>query len=90
MFVNRLEEAASDGRTFTLANHARDLTVDIITQLTIERDLQVQSTPEGRKGPFWHSNGVSRTFRTSFKAGQGLGLLDRINFIRLLKTTFHE
>jgi cytochrome P450 len=48
LFVNRLEEAASDGRTFTLANYAKGLTADVITQLTIERDLQAQSTPEGK------------------------------------------
>jgi hypothetical protein len=48
MFINRLEEAASDGRTFALANRAKGLTAGIITQFTIEWDLQAQSTPEGK------------------------------------------
>ena len=54
MFVKRLEEAASEGGTFILTHYAKDLTADIITQLTIKRDLHAQSTPEGQgeKGLF--------------------------------------
>ena len=49
MFINRLgKKAANVGRTFTRANYANDLTTDIITQLTIEWDLQAQSTHEGK------------------------------------------
>ena len=54
MFVNRLEEAVSDGRAFSLVNCVKGLTADIITQFTIEWELQAQSTPEdkGEKGLF--------------------------------------
>jgi hypothetical protein len=92
MFVKRLEDAASDGRIFTLANYAKDLTADIITQLTIERDLHAQSTPEGKgeKGLFGILTASHELSELSFKTGQGLRLLDRINLIRPLKATFYE
>jgi hypothetical protein len=69
IFVNRLEEATSDSRTFTTANYAKALAADIIIQPTVERDLQAQSTPEDKveKGPFWHSDGVPSTLRTFFQ-----------------------
>ena len=65
---------------------------DIITQLTIERDLQAQSTPEGKgeKGPFGILTASHKLSELSFKTGQWLRLLDAINFIRPLKTTFYE
>lgn len=92
MFVQRLEEAANDGIVFTLANYAKDLTADIITQLTIERDLHAQSTPEGKgekslSGMLTASHQLSEL---SFKTGQGLRLLDRINLVRPLKEIFYE
>src|SRR5947207_8777300 len=82
------KKAANDGRTFNRANYAKDLTTDIITQLTIERDLQAQSTPEdkGEKGLFGILTASHKLSELSFKTGQGLRLLDRINFIRPLKT----
>lgn len=69
IFVNRLEETTSDSRTFTTANYAKALAADIIIQPTVERDLQAQSIPEDKveKVPFWHSDGVPSTLRTSFQ-----------------------
>ncbi len=92
MLVQRLEKAASDGRVFALANYAKDLTADIITQLTIERDLHAQSTPEGQgeKSLFGMLTASHQLAELSFKTGQGLRLLDRINLIRPLKATFYE
>ena len=92
MFVNRLEKAAEDGKTFTLANYAKDLTADIITQLTIEQDLHAQSTPEGKgeKGLFGILTASHQLSELSFKTGQGLRILDRINLIRPLKAIFYE
>lgn len=92
MFVKRLEEAANDGRVFALANYAKDLTADIITQLTIERDLHAQSTPEGKgeKGLFGILTASHQLSELSFMTGQGLRLLARIDLIRPLKATFYE
>jgi hypothetical protein len=92
MFVKRLEDAASDGRTFTLANYAKDLTADIITQLTMERDLHAQSTPEGKgeKGLFGILTASQQLSELSFKTGQGLRILDRIDIVRPLKAAFYE
>ena len=92
MFVQRLEKAASDGRTFTLADYAKDLTTDIITQLTIEKDMHAQSTPEGQgeKGLFGLLTASRRLSELAFKTGQGLRLLDRVNFLRPIKATFYE
>src|SRR5271154_3034110 len=47
IFLDRLKAVAKTGETFTLADYAKDLTTDIITQLTIEKDLKAQLTPEG-------------------------------------------
>ena len=47
IFVQRLESAAESGITFKLADYAKDLTTDIITQLTIAQDLNAQTTPDG-------------------------------------------
>ena len=92
MFVKRLEEAASEGRTFTLAHYAKGLTGDIITQLTIKRDLHAQSTPEGQgeKGLFGILTASHQLSELFFKTGQGLRILDRIDLIRPLKATFYE
>ena len=92
MFVKRLEEAANDGRIFTLAHYAKDLTADIITQLTIERDLHAQSTPEGKgeKGLFGILTASHQLSELSFKTGQGLRILDRIDLIRPLKAILYE
>lgn len=46
IFVQRLQSAAESGITFKLADYAKDLTTDIITQMTIAHDLNAQSTPD--------------------------------------------
>lgn len=92
MFIQRLELAAGDGRIFTLADYAKDLTTDIITQLTIERDMHAQSTPEGQgeKGLFGMLTASGRLSELAFKSGQGLRIMDRINIMRPIKAAFYE
>lgn len=71
VFVNRLEEAASNGKTFTPANYAKGLTADIVTQFAIEWDLQAQSTPEGKgeKGLFGILTASHQLSELSFRDG---------------------
>jgi len=92
VFVRRLEEAAADGRVFALGDYAKDLTTDIITQLTIERDLKAQSTPEGRdeKGLFGILRASRRLSELTPKIGTGLKLLHRLNLVRPIKAVFYE
>ena len=92
IFVERLELAASDGRTFALGDYAKDLTTDIITQLTLERDFPAQSIPEGQgeKGLFGILRASRRLSELVFKVGEGLNLPQRLDLIRPIKNKFYE
>jgi cytochrome P450 len=76
IFVERLRAASERGTIFRLAEYAKDLTTDIITELTIAQDLHAQSTPEGhgeksRTGLLTASRRLSELI---YSVGQGVGL----------------
>ena len=86
IFVQRLRSAAESGITFKLADYAKDLTTDIITQLTIARDLNAQTTPDGdgEKSLFGLLTASRRLSELVYDVGQGIGLY-MIDPIRPLK-----
>jgi cytochrome P450 len=47
IFVERLQTLTKSAVAFKMADYAQDLTTDIITQLTLAKDFNAQSMPEG-------------------------------------------
>ena len=90
IFVERLQVAADKGITFKLADYAKDLTTDIITQLTMAQDLNAQSTPDGQgeKSIFGLLTASRRLSELCYAVGQGTGLY-MIDPIRALKETHY-
>lgn len=86
IFVQRLQSAAESGITFKLADYAKDLTTDIITQLTIAQDLNAQTTPEnhGEKRLTGLLTASRRLSELVYDVGQGIGLY-MIDPVRPLK-----
>lgn len=91
IFVQRLQSAAQSGITFKLADYAKDLTTDIITQLTIAQDFNAQSTPDGHgeKSTTGLLTASRRLSELCYAVGQGVGL-HMIDPIRPLKAFFYE
>lgn len=91
VFVDRLQSLAKNGVTFKMADYARDLTTDIITQLTIARDFNAQSTPEGHgaKSPTGFLTASRRLSDLIYDVGQGIGF-HMIDPVRPLKLLFYE
>lgn len=91
LFVDRLKQAAEDGSPFKLANYAKDLTTDIITQLTIAKDLRAQSTPEGQgeKSLTGLLTASRRLSELAYAVGQGIGY-HMIDPIRPMKAFYYE
>jgi hypothetical protein len=90
-FVERLEKAADEGCVITLADYAKDLTTDIITQLTIEKDLHAQSTPEGEgeKSAFGILRASRRLSELVYRVGEGINLR-MLDLRRPIKAMFYE
>ena len=91
IFTKRLQSLARSGITFKMADYAQDLTTDIITQLTIARDFNAQSIPEGQgeKSPTGLLTASRRLSEMVYDVGQGVGL-HMIDPIRPLKSFFYE
>jgi cytochrome P450 len=91
IFVQRLQSAAESGITFKLADYAKDLTTDIITQLTITQDLNAQSTPKGHgeKSLTGLLTASRRLSELCYAVGQGVGL-HMIDPIRPLKEFYYS
>jgi Cytochrome P450 len=91
-FIERLEKAADEGCVITLADYAKDLTTDIITQLTIEKDLHAQSTleGEGEKSMFGILRASRRLSELVYKTGEGISLLHVLDLRRPIKAMFYE
>jgi cytochrome P450 len=91
LFVERLKKAAEDGSPFKLADYAKDLTTDIITQLTIAKDLRAQSTPEGHgeKSLTGLLTASRRLSELVYAVGQGIGY-HMIDPIRPMKAFYYE
>jgi cytochrome P450 len=91
IFVERLKIAAENGTSFKLGDYAKDLTTDIITQLTIAKDLHAQSTPEGHghKSLTGILTASRRISELVYAVGQGIGW-HMIDPIRPIKATFYE
>ncbi len=91
IFLERLKQTAEHGITFKLSDFARDLTTDIITQLTIAKDLNSQSIPEGQGEK--SSTGLLRASRRlselCYAVGQGIGW-HMIDPVRPLKCLYYE
>jgi cytochrome P450 len=91
IFVERLQSAANSGITFKMADYAQDLTTDIITQLTIAKDFNAQSMPDGHgeKAATGLLTASRRLSELCYAIGQGVGL-HMIDPIRPLKAMFYE
>ncbi|KEF56530.1 uncharacterized protein A1O9_06717 [Exophiala aquamarina CBS 119918] len=92
IFVDRLKAAAKANEVFELRDYTQDLTTDIITQLTIEKDFQSQTTPEGQghKGLLGLLTASRNLSNLVFKTGQGFNPLTFFDPIRPLKAWFYE
>lgn len=91
IFVERLKKAAEGGITFKLGDYAKDLTTDIITQLTIAKDLNAQSMPEGQgeKSMTGLLTASRRLSELCYAVGKGIGF-HMIDPIRPMKAVFYE
>lgn len=91
IFVQRLQSAAENGITFRLADYAKDLTTDIITQLTIAQDFNAQSTLDGHgeKSLTGLLTASRRLSELCYNVGQGVGL-HMIDPIRPLKAFYYS
>jgi cytochrome P450 len=91
IFVERLKQAAETNVPFKLGDYAKDLTTDIITQLTIAKDLKAQSTPEGQgeKSLTGLLTASRRLSELVYAVGQGIGY-HMIDPIRPLKAFYYE
>lgn len=91
IFVKRLQSLAKSGITFRMADYAKDLTADIIFQLTIAQDFNAQSTPQGHgeKSLTGILTASRRLSELVYDPGQGVGL-HMIDPIRPLKSLFYE
>ena len=91
IFVKRLQSLTNSGITFKMANYAADLTIDIITQLTIAHDSKAQSTPEShsKKSRTGLLRARQRLKETVYAQGQGVGL-HTIDPFRPLESLFYE
>lgn len=92
IFVDRLKAAAKKKDVFELKDYTQDLTTDIITQLTIEKDFHAQTTPEGqghknRLGLLTAARDLSNLM---FKTGQGFNPFAYFDPIRPTKAWFYE
>lgn len=92
IFIDRLKAVAKTGEVFELKDYSQDLTTDIITQLTIEKDFRAQTTPEGqghksRLGLLTASRDLSNLM---FKTGQGFNPFAYFDIIRPTKAWFYE
>lgn len=87
IFVDRLQELAKTDAIFRMADYSQDLTLDIITQLAIAKDLKAQSTPEGQgeKSTLGLLTVSRRLSELVYAVGQGIGLhmIDPIRPIKL-------
>ncbi len=86
IFINRLKAVAHTKATFMLKDFAQDLTTDIITELTVEKDFHAQSTPDGQghKGPLGMLTASRLLSGLTYPLGRGVGwhLVDPIRPVR--------
>lgn len=92
IFIDRLKAVAQTGEVVELKDYTQDLTTDIITQLTIEKDFRAQDTPEGeghkgRLGLLTASRDLSNLM---FKTGQGFNPFKYFDIVRPTKAWFYE
>lgn len=92
IFVDQLQQAADTHATFALKELAQDLTTDIITELTVEKDFHAQGTPEGQghKGPLGMLTASRLLSGLVFQMGRGFSLRHFIDPIRPTKSWFYE
>lgn len=92
IFIDRLKTAAEAKEIFMLKEYTQDLTTDIITQLTIEKDFHAQTTPEGQghKGPLGLLTASRVLSALVFKVGQGFNPLMYFDVVRPVKSWFYE
>lgn len=91
IFVQRLKQAAAEGTVFEMQEYARDLTQDIITEVVIAKNLDAQTTPEGKgeKSPLGLLTANRRLSSLCYAVGQGLGW-HMIDPVRPIKAAFYE
>jgi cytochrome P450 len=92
IFVAQLQQAADTHATFALKELAQDLTTDIITELTVEKDFHAQGTPEGQghKGPLGMLTASRLLSGLVFQMGRGFSLRHFIDPVRPTKSWFYE
>lgn len=73
IFLDRLKACARTEEAFALKEPTQDLTTDVITQLTFEKDFQAQTTPEGTgyKSKFGLLTTIKTMSTLTEKVGQG-------------------
>lgn len=76
IFLDRLKAYAKDGNDFVLKDTTTDLTMDVITQVAIEKDFQAQTTPvgQGPKSTFGILTAITIMSSLTEKVGQGFEL----------------
>jgi cytochrome P450 len=92
VFVERLRWAAASKKEFLMKGFAQDLTTDIITEISIEKDFESQTTEEGRgeKGLLGVLTASRVLSALVFKAGQGFDPVGYFDMVRPVKSWFYE
>ncbi len=92
LFVSRIREAAQTGQVVALKDFSQDLTTDIITQLTMEKDFKCQSVPqgEGPKSTFGVLTASRILSQLAATTGQGFDPIGYLNPVRHIKELVYE
>lgn len=92
IFIERMQDAARKDKVVALKDFAQDLTTDIITQLTIEKDFGSQSIPngEGPKSVFGVLTASRVLSQLASTTGQGFDPIGWLNPIRRIKELLYE
>ena len=92
IFVSRIQDAAKTERVVTFKEFAQDLTTDIITEISMEKDFESQSVPEGKgpKSPLGVLTALRILSSVIVTTGQGFDPLGYFNVYRRGKAWLYE
>lgn len=77
---------------YPIAQLTSALTIDVITEIAIQKDLGAQLTPagEGEKRTLGILNALKRLSELAYKAEEAFNPAYRLNFTRPIKELFYE
>ena len=91
-FVSKLKDAANTGEVVPMARLTSALTIDIITEIAMQKDLGAQLTPAGagEKRTLGILNALRRLGELAYKAEEAFNPAYRLNFTRPIEELFYE